>query len=34
MDTSSQASAKAKLSKLRPTQMTLGYAEVRLKRKE
>ena len=34
MDTSAYASAKARLGKLRPTQMTLGYAEVSLKRKE
>ena len=34
MDTSSHAAAKAKLGKLRPTQMSLGYAEVSLKRKE
>jgi hypothetical protein len=34
MDANSRASAKVKPSKLRPTQMTLGYAEVSLKRKE
>src|SRR5579871_6282959 len=34
MDNNSYPSAKAKLQKLRPTQMTVGYAEVALKRKE